>query len=218
MLVPSDIKNNDDLKKYIELGDLYVQAIGYTEHGFRHANLVSETAYNILKTLGYEERICQLAEIAGYMHDIGNIFCRRYHAQSGAVMGWQILKSLGFEAEESSIVASAIGNHEEDGKPVNPVAAATIIADKSDVQRNRVRNPDMISTDIHDRVNFATKSAEIIVSNELKTITLKLEIDTTISQVMEYFEIFMERMMACQRAAIMLGCQFKLIINEVNLI
>jgi metal-dependent HD superfamily phosphatase/phosphodiesterase len=218
MLLPSDIKNNDDLKKYIELGDLYVQAIGYTEHGFRHANLVSETAYNILKTLGYKDRMCQLAEIAGYMHDIGNIFCREFHAQSSAVMGWQILKSLGMDAIESAVIASAIGNHEEDGKPVNPVAAATIIADKSDVHRNRVRNPDMISTDIHDRVNFASKSADIIVSSKLKTITLKLEIDTSISQVMEYFEIFLDRMIACQRAAITLGCQFKLIINEVNLI
>jgi len=218
MLLPSDIKNNDDLKKYIVLGDIYVQAIGYTEHGFRHANLVSETAYNILKTLGYKERTCQLAEIAGYIHDIGNVICRKFHAQSGAVMGLNILISLGFNAEESAIIASAIGNHEEDGKPVNPVAAAIIIADKSDVHRNRVMNPDMISTDIHDRVNFASKNAEIIVSSENKTITLKLEIDTNISQVMEYFEIFLERMLACQRAAFILDCQFKLIINEVSLI
>ena len=208
------VREHPRVKVFVRKADEALAEIGYTEHGERHVGLVAHIAYNILKRLGHAERECELAAIAGYLHDIGNAVNRDHHAQSSAVMAMQILTEMGMPDLEIVRVMGAIGNHHEnDGDPVSPVAAALIMADKSDVHRTRVRNPDMIKFDIHDRVNYAVEKSFLNVDEGRKLITLELTVDTAISQVMEYFEIFMTRMIASRKAAIYLGCTFGLSVN-----
>jgi len=213
------IKSNKDVVTYITKADESLKALGYTEHSFAHVGKVSEGAAYILKTLGYDERTVELAKIAGYLHDIGNLVNRVDHSQSGAVMAFRLLDKLGMDAEEIATVVTAIGNHDEGtGVPVNPVAAALIKADKCDVRRTRVRNSDLSSFDIHDRVNYSVTTSDLFIDPEEKTVRLTLRIDTKIGSIMDYFEIFLGRMMLCRRAANKLGLDFKLSINEQSFI
>ena len=208
------IRDHPRVKIYVRKADESLAEIGYTEHGERHVGLVAHIAYNILKRLGHPERDAQLAAIAGYLHDIGNAVNRDHHAQTGAVMAMQLLHEMNMSDIEIVRVIGAIGNHHEnDGDPVSAVAAALILADKSDVHRTRVRNPDMIKFDIHDRVNYAVEKSFLNVDEAAKMITLELTVDTAISQVMEYFEIFMTRMQASRKAAKFLGTSFGLSVN-----
>jgi putative nucleotidyltransferase with HDIG domain len=211
---PEAVAENPRVKVYVRKADEALAEIGYTEHGERHVTLVSNIAYNVLKRLGYPEREAELAKIAGLLHDIGNAVNRDHHAQTSAVMAMQILHEMGMPDLETVRVMGAIGNHHEnDGDPVSPVAAAVILADKSDVHRTRVRNPDMIKFDIHDRVNYAVTKSFLNVDEASKQIMLELTVDTEISQVMEYFEIFMTRMVASRKAARFLGTSFGLVVN-----
>ena len=214
-----EIKANEEINTYIRQADLSLSTLGFTEHSFAHVTLVAEKAGYILETMGYPERTVELVKIAGYLHDIGNMVNRSEHSQSGAIMAFRILDHLGFEPEEMGQIVTAIGNHDEGtGVPVSPLAAALILADKSDVRRNRVRNEDIATFDIHDRVNYSVTKAELKI-NEAKTlIKLKLSVDTHFGSVMDYFEIFMQRMILCRKAADKLGLQFKLMINEQQLI
>lgn len=215
MITIQEIRDNAQIKTYIERADASLAALGYTEHSFAHVGKVAQEAREILLVLGHSEREAELAEIAGYLHDIGNVINRIDHAQSGAVMAFRILDKLGADAEEISTIISAIGNHDEStAYPVNAVAAALILADKTDVRRSRVRNRDFATFDIHDRVNYAVKHSKTIISDDHKRIILQLNIDTNISAVMDYFEIFMQRMLLCRKAAEKLNLIFSLIINE----
>lgn len=219
MLSFEEIRNNAAINIYIAQADLTLNALGFTEHSFAHVTKVAETAANILSQLGYSDREIELAKIAGYMHDIGNIVNRLEHAQSGAVMAFRILDKLNMPPEDIAMVVTAIGNHDEgSGIPVNPVAAALILADKSDVRRSRVRGTDEFNFDIHDRVNFSVISSKLIVEKETKIIRLVMEIDTKYGSVMDYFEIFLERMVLCRKAAERLEMSFKLEINNQQLI
>ena len=215
LLCFEDLKKNDAVNTYIRRADESLIALGYTEHSFAHVTRVAEVAGYILQTLGYSPREVELVKIAAYLHDIGNLVNRIEHSQSGAVMAFRILDGLGMPADELATVVTAIGNHDEGtGVPVNPIAAALILADKSDVRRSRVRNVDLSDFDIHDRVNYSVRSS-VLKINEAKTIVkLKLSVDTHVSSVMDYFEIFLERMLLCRKAAETLGLEFKLIINE----
>ena len=214
-----EVKRDPEVAAYIEKANEYTGAIGYTEHGFRHANLTANIAYNILKRLGYDDRQAQLAAVAGYLHDIGNLVSRVNHEHTGALLAGGILARLGMAPDERAVVMGAIGNHEEPhGEPVSAVGAAVILSDKSDVHRTRVRNPDPTTFDIHDRVNYAVEHSFLRVDEKSRTITLELVIDTESSPVMEYFEIFLTRMVMCRRAAEFLGCSFKLTINGVKLL
>jgi len=219
MITYEQIKNNKDIKTYITEADKTLISMGYTDHSFPHVVKVAETAAFILTELGYDDRKIELAKIAGYLHDIGNIVNRDGHSQSGAVMAFRILDNLGMDAAEISSVVSAIGNHDEgNGVAVNPESAALILADKSDVRRNRVRNTDISSFDIHDRVNYSVTDSKLEFSDDKSSIVLKLEIDTTISPVIEYFEIFLTRMTMCRKAANYLGLKFKLEINGQSIL
>ena len=212
------IKQDEAIKTYITQADASLGALGFTEHSFAHVGRVSEIAGYILETLGYPERTVELAKIAGYLHDIGNLVNRVDHSQSGAVMAFRILDKMGFPAEEISVIVTAIGNHDEGtGVPVNPVAAALILADKSDVRRSRVRSKDISGFDIHDRVNYSVTKSELKINEAHTLVKLKLSVDTHFSSVMDYFEIFMNRMILCRKAAEKLGLQFKLMINEQQL-
>lgn len=214
-----DLRRDPEVEAFINKANEYTGAIGYTEHGSRHANLTASIAYNILKRLGYPEREAQLATMAAYLHDIGNLVSRLNHEHTGAVLANGILERLGMDPVERAIVMGAVGNHEEKGgEPVSPVGAAVILADKSDVHRSRVRNPDPTTFDIHDRVNYAVQHSFLRVDEKNKRISLELTIDTQLSQVMEYFEIFLTRMVMCRRAAQFLGCEFKLQINGAKLL
>ncbi len=214
-----DVKRDPQVKSYIEKGNEILGVIGYTEHGFAHAKRSSDYACHILKTLGYGERTCELAAIAGYMHDIGNVINRIDHAQSGALMAFTILTNMGMPADEIAQVTAAIGNHDEGtAAAVNPIAAALILSDKSDVRRTRVRNKETVTSDIHDRVNYAVEQAFLEISSENKTAVLDIVIDTSICPVMEYFEIFLTRMVLCRSAAQYLGLAFELVINGVRLL
>lgn len=211
------IKNDAAIKTYIEAADRSLIALGYTEHSFAHVGRVSSEAARILSELGYDEKTVELARIAGYMHDIGNLVNRDEHSQSGAVMAFRILDKMGMDAEDIATVVTAIGNHDEGtGVPVNAVAAAIILADKSDVRRSRVRNSDTLNFDIHDRVNYSVTASDLIIEDG--KIRLKLTIDTEISSIMDYFEIFLQRMTMCRHAAEKLGLSFKLTINEQKFI
>ena len=208
------VREHPRVKIYVRKAYEALAEIGYTEHGERHVGLVAHIAYNVLKRLGHPEREAELAAIAGYLHDIGNAVNRDHHAQTSAVMAMQLLSDMGMPDLEIVQVIGAIGNHHEnDGDPVSTVAAALIMADKSDVHRTRVRNPDMIRFDIHDRVNYAVEKSFLNVDEAAKRITLELTVDTAISQVMEYFEIFMTRMVASRKAAKYLGTAFGLTVN-----
>jgi hypothetical protein len=213
------LKQEHRVKIYLEKTDEYLGRLGYTEHGVRHATLTANICYNVLSHLGHGGRKPEIAAIAGYLHDIGNAINREAHGQIGAVFAHQILSDMGMPLEEVLLVCSAIGTHEDDeSDPVSDIAAALILADKSDVHRSRVRNPNMITFDIHDRVNYAAQHSFLKVDNQHKNISLSLKIDTKISKVMEYFEIFLSRMISCKRAAKFLGCSFELLINEVKLL
>lgn len=213
-----EIRQNEAVNTYIRQADAALATLGFTEHSFAHVTLVAKKAGYILQTLGYPERTVELAKIAGYLHDIGNLINRVDHSQSGAIMAFRILDHLKFDPEEIAIIVSAIGNHDEGtGVPVSPVAAALILADKSDVRRNRVHNTDPSTFDIHDRVNYSVTKAELKINEAHTLIKLKLTVDTHFSSVMDYFEIFMQRMLLCRKAAETLGLQFKLMINEQQL-
>lgn len=215
MITFEEIKNNEHIKTYIKKADESLIALGYTEHSFAHVTKVSEMAKEILLELGYSKREAELAQIAGYLHDIGNVINRVDHAQSGAVMAFRILDKLGAEPEEIATIITAIGNHDEGtAVAVNPVAAALILADKTDVRRSRVRNSDLATFDIHDRVNYAVEESSTKISKDKKSIILNLKINTEISSVMDYFEIFLDRMLLCRKAAEKLNLKFKLIINN----
>lgn len=214
-LTYEEIRKNDTINTFIKQADLNLTALGFTEHSFPHVCKVAEMAGMILEKLGYDEHQVELAKVAGYMHDIGNVVNRIDHAQSGAVMAFRILDNIGADDEDIATIVAAIGNHDESTAfPVNPVAAALIIADKSDVRESRVRDVADITSDIHDRVNYAVKEQLLTVVPEEKKIVLTLEINNDISEVMEYFEIFMGRMKLCKKAAQKLGMKFKLIINS----
>ena len=214
-----EIKNVDVINTYIKLADRSLSRLGYTEHGFAHVTMVAERAGYVLETLNYPERTVELTKIAGYLHDIGNMVNRCDHSQSGALIAYRILTEMNFPAEEIGEIVTAIGNHDEGtGVPVSPLAAALILADKSDVRRNRVHNEDQANFDIHDRVNYSVTKSELKINEAHTIIKLKLSVDTHYSSVMEFFEIFMQRMILCRKAAETLGLQFKLIINEQQLI
>ena len=219
MLTFQEVKKNEAIRTYIQRADESLIALGYTEHSFAHVTQVAERAGYILETLGYPARTVELAKIAGFLHDIGNLVNRVDHSQSGAVMAFRILDNLNCDPPEIATIVTAIGNHDEGtGIPTSSVAAALILADKCDVRRSRVRNQDISMFDIHDRVNYSVKNAELTINQEVTQILLDLTVDTEYSSVMDYFEIFMGRMILCRKAAEKLGLQFKLKINGQSLI
>ena len=219
MLTLETVKQNEAVNTYITRADESLSALGYTEHSFAHVSRVAGVSGYILETLGYPEREVELARIAGYLHDIGNLVNRENHSLSGAVMAFRILDNMGFEAPDIATITTAIGNHDEGtGVPVNHVCAALILADKSDVRRSRVRNREIAGFDIHDRVNYSVRKSTIKINEEHTIVKLKLTVDTKHSSVMDYFEIFLGRMIMCRKAAERLGMQFKLIINEQQVI
>lgn len=219
MITFDELKKNERVNTYITKADESLLAMGYTEHSFAHVARVAETAGYILQTLEYSDHEVELVKIAGYLHDIGNLVNRIAHSQSGAIMAFRLLDEMGFAPEDIATVVTAIGNHDEGtGVPVNGVAAALILADKSDVRRSRVRNPDKTTFDIHDRVNYSVKKSVLKINETRTIIKLKLTVDTHYGSVMDYFEIFMERMILCRKAAEKLGMDFKLLINEQTLI
>lgn len=219
MVTYEQIRNDRAIKTYIAEADASMAALGFTEHSFAHVGRVAAVAGDILSELGYPERRVELTKIAGYLHDIGNLVNRVDHSQSGAVMAFRLLDNMGFPPDEIALIATAIGNHDEGtGVPVNAVAAALILADKSDVRRSRVRNRDAAAFDIHDRVNYSVERSALRVDPAEKTARLELTVDTDFGSVMDYFEIFMKRMVLCRRAAERLGLRFQLTINGQQLI
>lgn len=214
-----DLQQDHEVSVYLTRSTEYLGVLGFTEHGRRHATLVSRLASKVLQELQYSDRDCELAAIAGYIHDIANMINRYNHGGTGAMMAYQILSRMGMSPEEIAPIISAIGNHEEErGHAVNPIAAALILADKSDVHRSRVTNTDYATFEIHDRVNFAAKCSELSIDKGERDIRLSLTIDTEICPVMEYFEIFLGRMVMCRRAAEYLSCHFSLVINGTHLL
>ena len=212
------VRRDPEVLAFVRQANASLKAIGYTEHGQRHVGLVGQISENILSHLGFDQRSCELANIAGYLHDIGNLIHRENHAQSSALMAWRILDRMGMSPQECALIMGAIGNHEEErGTATTAISAALIIADKADVHRSRVQNPDMAAFDIHDRVNYAATRSFVRVKNEEKVIALELEIDTNFAQVIEYFEIFLSRMTMVRQAVMFLGCEFQLIINETRI-
>lgn len=219
MLRFEHVRKNEAITVYIEQADRALSSLGYTDHSLAHVCKVAETAGYILTTLNYPERDVELAKIASYMHDIGNIVNRKDHAQSGAVMAFRLLDQIGATPEENALIITAIGNHDEEtAYPVNAIAAALILADKTDVRRSRVRNRDIASFDIHDRVNYAVEKSEVLIDDAHAIFTLKLTIDQKISPVLDYFEIFLGRMILCKKAANKLKLEFELIINEQKIL
>lgn len=219
MITLKDIKENKELDALIRGAQKQLNAIGYTEHGHRHISIVSKRAGDILEKLGYPERTVELTRIAGYMHDIGNCVNRVDHAHTGAILAYNILKEMGMSIEEITEIMMAIGNHDENtGTAVSDISAALILADKSDVHRDRVVNKNLSTFDIHDRVNYAVTNADLIMNEKERKVTLNLTIDTKISPVLDYFEIFMQRTMMCKYAAKYLKIWFELIINDTKLL
>ena len=212
------IKNDETIRTYIQKADESLGSMGFTEHSFAHVTMVAEVAANLLRELGHDEREVELARIAGYLHDIGNVINRVDHAQSGAMMAFRLLDNMGAEPEDIATIITAIGNHDEKtAYPVNSVAAALIIADKTDVRETRVRDKATIGFDIHDRVNYAVKRASVKLNEEKTEVQLRLNIDPAICSVAEYFEIFLDRMLLCRKAAEKLGVTFMLRINGQKL-
>ena len=219
MMTLEEVKGDEKVIHLMEKANQYLGVIGYTEHGWRHAGVVSGTGRKILEKLKRPVEDQELVAIAGFLHDIGNVVNREYHAPVGAMLAYDILSELGMTIGPLTEVIGAIGNHhEEDGDPISPIAAALIIADKSDVHRSRVRNPRMIKFDIHDRVNYAVEESRIRVISNQKIISMELKVDTEISTVMEYFEIFMDRMLISKRAANFLNAKFQLLINGTKMV
>lgn len=218
LITAEQIKKDEAIKTYIQKADASLCALGYTEHSFAHATKSAEMAKYILLSTGHDMRTAELAYIAGYMHDIGNVINRHDHAQSGAIMAFRILDNMGMPSDELASVITAIGNHDEaTAFPVNDIAAALILADKTDVRRSRVRNTDFATFDIHDRVNYSVYNSQTVINDDKTELILNLEIDIRFCSVLEYFEIFMERMLLCRRAAEKLNLVFKLIINGQQL-
>ena len=219
MITFEQIKADPSIRTYIQRADESLIYMGFTEHSFAHVGRVAETARYILLTLVYTEREAELAQIAGYLHDIGNVVNRIDHAQSGAVMAFRILDRLGADPEDIATIIAAIGNHDEHtAEPVNPVAAALILADKTDVRYTRVRETDPSKFDIHDRVNFAVRRARTYIDDAHESVTLEMTVDTQYCSVMDYFEIFLGRMLLCRKAAERLGLMFRLVINDQRLL
>ena len=219
MITYESIKSNQDIRTLISAADQSLGALGFTEHSFAHVGLVAKRAGDILVALGKDEREVELCRIASYLHDIGNLVNRSEHSQSGAIMAFRLLDNMNMDMSELATIVTAIGNHDEGtGVPVSDVAAAVILADKSDVRRSRVRNQDFSTFDIHDRVNYSVVDSDLSINTEEKIIRLSLQIDTSISSIMDYFEIFLGRMTLCCRAADRLGLAFKLTINDQNFI
>ncbi len=214
----AQVRADPEVQAFINQANASLKALGYTEHGLRHAGRVGKEAARVLRELDMAPRDAELAEIAGFLHDTGNLIHREYHALSGAQLAWSILRRLGMPPAETALVMGAIGNHEEErGIPTSSIAAAVIIADKADVHRSRVQNPDRAAFDIHDRVNYAATHSAVLVDPARHTITLALTIDTSVAQVMEYFEIFLSRMVMMRKAASILGCEFQLVANDTRL-
>lgn len=219
MITYSDIKNSKEIQTYIRKADEALAALGYTEHSFVHVGKVANLARELLLKLDYSERLAELAAIAAHMHDVGNVVNRVDHAQSSALMSFRILDKMGMDVTEIATIISAIGNHDESTAfPVNEVVAALILADKTDVRRTRVRNRDITTFDIHDRVNYSVEESTVTFLENKKEIMLKLKIDTKFGAVMDYFEIFLGRMILCRRAAEYLNLKFKLVINDIELL
>lgn len=219
MLTFQELKNNPAVNTYIECADKSLAALGFTEHSFAHVTKVAEGCKYILSHLGHDSHDIELAAIAAYLHDIGNLVNRMEHSQSGAVMAFRILDNLNMDAKDIATVVTAIGNHDEGtGVPVDDISAALILADKSDVRRSRVRNLDKTTFDIHDRVNYSVESSSLEIDPQKTEISLSLKIDTEFANIMEFFEIFIQRMLLCQKAATKLGLKFKLVINGQQLL
>lgn len=220
MLTYEEVRHNEEVRVLIEAGNESLRVRGFTDHGYAHAGMTAKVAGDLLETLGYDARTCELARIGGYMHDIGNAINRSNHAMSGALLAFELLRGWGVDIREATAVMTAIGNHDEGtAAAVTPLSAALILADKSDVRRSRVRvSPIDSHFDIHDRVNYAVVDSALTVSRENKIITLKLRIDTSICAVMDYFEIFLTRMTLCRSAAAFLGMDFELVINETRML
>ncbi len=219
MITLEDVKNNEEVKQLIIGAQQQLDALGYTEHSIRHITIVSNRAGEILKSLGYDEKKVELAKIAGYLHDIGNVINRVDHAHSGAILSYDILKKMGMPIEDCVQVLMAIGNHDENtGSSVSDISAALILADKSDVHRSRVINQNLANFDIHDKVNYAVTKADLTINSQDRKITLDLTIDTNICPVLDYFEIFMDRTMMSKYAAKYLNIWFELIINDTRLL
>ena len=219
LITLADVKRNDEVKTFMEIADMQLSVKGYTEHSFRHVGLVSGTAGKIAENLGFDDRDIELARIAGYMHDIGNAVNRMDHAHTGAILAYNVLTKMGMDHREAAKIMMAIGNHDENsGTAVSNISAALILADKSDVHRSRVRNRDFSTFDIHDRVNYAVESSAIHVDRQKKSVLLDMKIDTRICSMIEYFEIFLDRMLMCRRAADFLKVKFELIINGTKIL
>jgi metal-dependent HD superfamily phosphatase/phosphodiesterase len=217
LITIEDLRRDPEVVAFLQAANATMKALGYTEHGQRHAGLVGNIAENVLEHLGYDPRVPQLANVAGYLHDIGNAIHRQNHALSGSLMAWGILKRMGMSPAECALVMNAIGNHEEErGTATTAISAAIIIGDKADVHRSRVQNPRMEDFDIHDRVNYAAKRSFVRVKPDEKSISLELEIDTHYAAVIEYFEIFLSRMTMMRQACEFLGCKYRLIINDTQ--
>jgi len=213
------LQSHPAIAAYMNQADEYLEALGYTEHSFRHANLCSSIAYNVLARLGHDTRTCEMASAGGFLHDIGNCLAREFHGASSALLVVDCLRDVGFTHPEVAKILNAIANHEEEhGIPTNAVAAAVVLADKSDVHETRVRAIDPATYDIHDRVNMAVTRSFLRVDAEAKSITLELDIKTDVVSVMDYFEIFLSRMLMCRRAAEFLGCRFSMSINGTTLL
>jgi len=218
LITLEELQKEAPISTFIASADRVMEGIGYTEHGFRHANLTARIAFNVLSRLGFDERTTVLGSAAGYLHDIGNMVARENHAQTGAILLYDVFKDR-MRPTDLALVMAAVGNHEErGGEAVSPLAAAVILADKSDVHRTRVRKSAQIDFDIHDRVNYAAEQSFLRVDSSARTATLELTIDTDISDVMEYFEIFLDRMIMCRRAAERLECEFKLNVNGAEIL
>ena len=214
-----EIRQNEEIKAYVSKADLSLEAMGYTDHSFGHVGKCADTVGKILTALNYSSHDIELGKIAAYMHDIGNAINRVDHGQTGALMAFTILTKLGMDPNDIAIIIGAFGNHDESaGYHINPITAALIIADKTDVRRSRVRVIHSLENDIHDRVNYAVVNSSLDIDAKQKTITLNIELDTKIAPVMEYFEIFLTRTNLSKLAAAKLGLKFKLVINGLELI
>ncbi len=219
MITFNDVKNNEEIRTCIEHGNALLGEMGFTEHSFVHAGRVSQTAAYIMTELGYGERDVELARIAGYIHDIGNMINRYDHAQSGGVLSYEILRRMGMDYNEAATIAAAVGNHDEGtGNAISPVSSALILADKADVRRSRVRRLNTTEYDIHDRVNYAVERSDILVDREKSRIILDMDIDTEISSVMDYFEIFLGRMLMCRKAAAFFDMKFRIVANGTKIL
>ena len=219
MISYEKIIQSEVIRTYITSADESLAALGFTEHSFTHVFHVADTVEYILSVMGYDAHTIELGKIAGYLHDIGNLLNRKEHSQSGGVMAWSILNDMKCEPKDIATIVTAIGNHDEGtGVPVNAVAAALILADKADVRRSRVRNQDFASFDIHDNVNYSVIDSILEINGEKTEIELRLTLDTEYGSIMDFFEIFMERMLMCKRAAEKLGLKFKLRMNGQQIV